>query len=106
MTPRPGTKGRKAAETKGLRQVGGRRGQARAGRAAGGEATGNGCGRAEEEAAALPRPALARSDPVDYSPPGSSTHGIFQARELEWGVIAFSMTQDCWGIKWQSVPRM
>ena len=31
------------------------------------------------------------SDPMDYSPPGSSTHGIFQARVLEWGAIAFSM---------------
>ena len=30
------------------------------------------------------------SDPVDCSPPGSSVHGIFQARELEWGAIAFS----------------
>ena len=30
------------------------------------------------------------SDPVDYSLPGSSVHGIFQARVLEWGVIAFS----------------
>ena len=30
------------------------------------------------------------SDPVDYSPPGSSVHGIFQARVLEWGAIAFS----------------
>ena len=30
------------------------------------------------------------SDPMDYSPPGSSIHGIFQARELEWGAIAFS----------------
>ena len=30
------------------------------------------------------------SDPVDYSPPGSSIHGIFQARVLEWGAIAFS----------------
>ena len=29
-------------------------------------------------------------DPVDCSPPGSSTHGIFQARALEWGAIAFS----------------
>ena len=29
------------------------------------------------------------SDPMDYSPPGSSTHGIFQARVLEWRVIAF-----------------
>ena len=30
------------------------------------------------------------SDPMDCSPPGSSIHGIFQARELEWGAIAFS----------------
>ena len=29
-------------------------------------------------------------DPVDCSLPGSSTHGIFQARVLEWGAIAFS----------------
>ena len=29
-------------------------------------------------------------DPMDYSLPGSSTHGIFQARVLEWGAIAFS----------------
>ena len=27
---------------------------------------------------------------MDCSPPGSSTHGIFQARVLEWGAIAFS----------------
>ena len=30
------------------------------------------------------------SDPTDCSPPGSSVHGIFQARTLEWGAIAFS----------------
>ena len=30
------------------------------------------------------------SNPVDCSPPGSSVHGIFQARVLEWGAIAFS----------------
>ena len=30
------------------------------------------------------------SDPMDCSPPGSSTHGVFQARVLEWGAIAFS----------------
>ena len=30
------------------------------------------------------------SDPMDCSPPGSSIHGIFQARILEWGAIAFS----------------
>jgi len=30
------------------------------------------------------------SDPVDCSLPGSSVHGIFQARVLEWVAIAFS----------------
>ena len=30
------------------------------------------------------------SDPMDCSPPGSSVHGIYQARVLEWGAIAFS----------------
>ena len=30
------------------------------------------------------------SDPMDCSPPGSSVHGIFQARVLEWGAIALS----------------
>ena len=30
------------------------------------------------------------SDPMDCSPPGSSIHGIFQARVVEWGAIAFS----------------
>ena len=29
-------------------------------------------------------------DPMDCSPPGSSVHGIFQARVLEWGAITFS----------------
>ena len=29
-------------------------------------------------------------DPMDYSLPGSSAHGIFQARVLDWGAIAFS----------------
>ena len=33
------------------------------------------------------------SDPMDCSLPGSSVHGIFQARVLEWGAIAFSV---CW----------
>ena len=35
---------------------------------------------------------LTLSDPMDCSPPGSSVHGIFQARALEWGAIAFSET--------------
>ena len=30
------------------------------------------------------------SDLMDCSPPGSSVHGILQARVLEWGAIAFS----------------
>ena len=33
---------------------------------------------------------LTLSNPMDCSPPGSSIHGIFQARVLEWGAIAFS----------------
>ena len=31
------------------------------------------------------------SDRMDCSLPGSSVHGIFQARVLEWGAIAFSV---------------
>ena len=30
------------------------------------------------------------SDPMDCSLPGSSAHGIVQARVLEWGAVAFS----------------
>ena len=33
---------------------------------------------------------LTLCDPIEGSPPGSSVHGIFQARVLEWGAIAFS----------------
>ena len=33
---------------------------------------------------------LTLSNPMDCSLPGSSIHGIFQARVLEWGAIAFS----------------
>ena len=32
--------------------------------------------------------------PMDGSLPGSSVHGIFQARVLEWGAIAFSDTSE------------
>ena len=55
---------------------------------------------------------LTLHDPMDRSPPGSSVHGIFQARELEWGAIASSnlvTTQQqsvllCWGLSrvWKS----
>ena len=35
-----------------------------------------------------------RSDLINCSLPGSSVHGIFQARTLEWGAIAFSKLLD------------
>ena len=38
----------------------------------------------------VPQSCLTLSDPMDCSLPGSSIHGIFQARVLEWGAIAFS----------------
>ena len=38
------------------------------------------------------QPCLTLHGPMDCSPPGSSVHGIFQARVLEWGAIAFSAT--------------
>ena len=34
------------------------------------------------------------SEPMDCSLPGSSVHGIFQARVLEWIAIAFSVRSD------------
>ena len=36
---------------------------------------------------------LTLRDPIDCSLPGSSIHSIFQARVLEWGAIAFSVTK-------------
>ena len=55
------------------------------------------------------------SDPMDCSPPGSSTHGIFQARVLEWGTTAFTrvwqmrkssshQVQRDWGVAGQRSP--
>ena len=45
--------------------------------------------KSESEVAQL---CLTLSDPMDCGPPGSSIHfGIFQARVLEWGAIAFSV---------------
>ena len=60
-----------------------------------GKNTGVGChfllrcmkGKSESQVAQL-CPSL--RDPTDCSLPGSSTHGIFQARVLEWGAVAFS----------------
>ena len=37
------------------------------------------------------QPCLTLCDPMDCSLPDSSTHGIFQARVLEWVAIAFSI---------------
>ena len=42
---------------------------------------------------------LTPSDSMDCSPPGSSVHGIFQARVLEWGAIAFSRGHSLQGYK-------
>ena len=44
--------------------------------------------KSESEAA---QSCLTLSDPMDCSIPGSSVHGIFQARVLEWVAIAFSL---------------
>ena len=60
-----------------------------------GKNTGVGChfllqcmkGKSESE---VTQSCLTLSDPMDCSLPGSSIHGIFQARLLEWGAIAFS----------------
>ena len=42
------------------------------------------------------QPCPTLSDPPDCSPPGSSVHGIFQTRVLEWGAIAFSELKHIW----------
>ena len=39
-------------------------------------------------------------DPMDCSLPGSSVHGIFQSRVLEWGAIAFSVLHALLGPKY------
>ena len=41
---------------------------------------------------------LTLSDPMDYSLPGSSVHGIFQAGILEWVAIPFSLFVLVYGI--------
>ena len=57
---------------------------------------------------------LTLSDPMDCSPPGPSVHGIFQARVLEWGAIAFSDSGWGWALnpvtgvlirKWENTQR-
>ena len=46
------------------------------------------------------------SDPMDCSLPGSSIHGIFQARVLEWGAIAFSGGQYAYTLSHFSCVRL
>ena len=53
---------------------------------------------------------LTLSGPVDCSPPGSSVHGIFQARVLEWGAIRENKQGLLMGWMWsmneKEVPEM
>ena len=51
--------------------------------------------KSESEVAQL---CLTLSDPLDCSQPGSSIHGIFQARVLDWVAISFSMLLDYFSI--------
>ena len=55
-------------------------------------------GKSENEIAQLH---LTLCDPVDWSLPGSSIHGIFQARVLEWGAISFSS-----GLEWVNLIQI
>ena len=52
--------------------------------------TGHGTTAAAAAAAKSLQSCLTLCDPMDCSLPGSSIHGIFQARVLEWVAIAFS----------------
>ena len=45
------------------------------------------------------------SDPMDCSLLGSSIHGIFQARVLEWGAIAFSKKTCYFSLTWSYNPQ-
>ena len=62
-------------------------------------------GKSESEVAQL---CLTLSDPMDCSLPGSSIHGICQARVLEWGAIAFSVfpEQACFNFVLQSLSAV
>ena len=66
----------------------GRRGRARGGKDSGTH------GKKEKKESEVAQSCPTLSDPMDCSPPGSSIHGIFQARVLEWGAIAFSEEMD------------
>ena len=46
-----------------------------------------------ESESEVAQPCLTLCDPMNCSLPRFSVHGIFQARVLEWGAIAFSMAK-------------
>ena len=56
-----------------------------------GKNTGVGCHFLLQCESEVAQSCLTLSNPMDFSLPGSSVHGIFQARGLEWGAIAFSV---------------
>ena len=47
-------------------------------------------GKKEKKESEVAQSCLTHCDPMDCSLPGSSVHGIFQARVLEWVAISFS----------------
>ena len=47
---------------------------------------------------------LTLSDPMDCSLPGSSVHGIFQARVLEWGASCMDHNKLCKILKEMGIP--
>ena len=49
--------------------------------------------RAPVHACSVTQPCPALCNPIGHNAPGSSVHGIFQARVLGWGAIAFSEVQ-------------
>ena len=49
---------------------------------------------------------LTLSDPMDCSLPGSSVHGISQARVLEWGAIVFSIALTIWTFVSKVMPLL
>ena len=55
----------------------------------------NSIGYRHESESEVTQSRLTLCDPMDCSLPGSSVHGIFQARVLEWVAISFSTNHKC-----------
>ena len=49
----------------------------------------------QESESEVTQSCLTLSNPIDCSLPGSSVHGIFQARVLEWGAIHAKHSSKC-----------